>query len=200
MLYFFPSLSLFAFYSRFLSFVQNNLNTISTHVHINKQQGSIHLHQSLNWHILRSYFFVCTKFLLKVSNSMCFISKNVLILVPFLFYIFFYFIFPVLVFVLFHFFSVVNILSCLALEEMSTFYLFNTLINIHNERALGRTGVLFSIHPKSKEAEDKIARINIIQRHSLCFSFGSKSRILMKKCKWLRKYFIMQMIENISHE
>lgn len=45
--------------SPFLGFCsQKDPGTIlSTHVHNNKQQGSIHLHQSLNWHILR---FSCT--------------------------------------------------------------------------------------------------------------------------------------------
>lgn len=113
--------TLFAFYSRFLSFVQNNLNTISTHVHINKQQGSIHLHQSLNWHILRSCFFVCTKFLLKVSNSMCFISKNVLILVPFLFYIFFTSFFPFLFLCCFFFFRWWTYFPVLHLKKWALF-------------------------------------------------------------------------------
>lgn len=185
MLYFFS-----LFFTHFSSFVQNILNNTSTHVHINKQQGSIHLHQSLNWHILRSCFVYAQNFAQGFTFYVLRFRKM------FLFFFHFYIRF----FSSFFFFSM-NIYVCvlfrLALEEMSTFYLFNTLINIHNGRALGRTGVLFWIHPKCKEAVSKVklhdpASSNII--HSLYLRLNhenireKKSWMLTKKCGRLRKY------------
>lgn len=126
---------------------QKDTGTIlSTHVHNNKQQGSIHLHQSLNWHILRfsctssqcsdtAYEMLCSRFL---TFNVSFASQCGLIHASFLSSLF---------------------SPYLALEvNEHFFYLFNTLIHIYNESTLyfphsfGRIGVLFPIHLKSIEA------------------------------------------------
>lgn len=79
-------------------------------------------------------------FTLKVSHSIYFLSS---VLVPF--FLLSFSSSP----------SISTYFACLALEEMSIFfsYLFNTLINIHNEKELFllRIGVLFSIHQKKKK-------------------------------------------------